>query len=155
MAGQLAASLQTLRDREDGVHVLTVRLHPDELGPVRVVARLTGNDVQLRVTTSTVAAAAAVTEAGPRLHDALAGAGLSSTGVSVDHDASLAQQFGQGAGASADPRAGGQGGTSHPRTPSDGGSAAAHRDRGIERRLAGGPARPARHPEARSVDLHV
>ena len=40
VAGQLAASLQSLRGREDGVHVLTVRLHPDELGPVRVVARL-------------------------------------------------------------------------------------------------------------------
>ena len=132
---------------------LTVRLHPDELGPVRVVARLTGNDVQLRVTTSTVAAAAAVTEAGPRLHDALAGAGLTSTGVSVDHDAGLAQQFGQGAGASADPRAGGQGGTSHrgPRPTAD----------PLPRTAIGGstpspaPARPARHPEARSLDLHV
>ncbi len=116
VAGQLAASLQSLRGREDGVHVLTVRLHPDELGPVRVVARMTGNDVQLRVTTSTVAAAAAVTEAGPRLHDALAGAGLSATGVSVDHDAGLAQQFGQGAGAS-DPRAGAHHNPGHPGHP--------------------------------------
>ncbi len=91
VAGQLAAGLRTLAGREDGVHVLTVRLHPDELGPVRVVARLSGTDVQLRVTTSTVAAAAAVTEAGPRLHDALAAAGLSATDVSVDHDAGLAQ----------------------------------------------------------------
>ena len=153
VAGQLAASLQSLRGREDGVHVLTVRLHPDELGPVRVVARLTGNDVQLRVTTSTVAAAVAVTEAGPRLHDALAGAGLSATGVSVDHDAGLAQQFGQGAGAS-DPWAGAHHNPGHPRPGSGAGAAVPHGDQGIGV-AASIPVRGPRHPEARSLDLHV
>lgn len=151
VAGQLAASLRTLAGRDDGVHVMTVRLHPDDLGPVRIVARLTGTDVHLRVTTTTAAAAAAVTEATPRLHDALAGGGLTTTGLDVDHDSDWSgQQFGLGGRPSADGREGARSGAgsgrSHP-APHWGGSVG-----GVDIPLA---PPPARHPTARSLDLHV
>jgi flagellar hook-length control protein FliK len=156
VAGQLAASLRTLAGRADGVHVMTVRLHPDELGPVRLVARLTGNDVHLSVTTSTVAAAEAVTAAGPRLHDALAASGLTASGLNVDHDAALAgqgaagQQLGQGTpNGSPDAGAGGRSGSAHQGRGADGSSGGRHR-------LDVGPAESAsRHPSARTLDLHV
>jgi hypothetical protein len=107
------------------------------------------------VTTSTVAAAAAVSEAGPRLHGALADAGLSATSVNIDHDAGLAQQSGQApTNGSADPRAG------------DGSRQGASPDRftaapGVRGSAspADGPGRigqhRARHPLARTLDLHV
>lgn len=155
VAGQLAASLRTLAGRGDGVHVMTVRLHPDELGPVRVIARLTGNDVHLRVTTSTVAAAAAVSEATPRLHEALAGTGLNTTGLSVDHDADLlgGQSSGQPGGqhptgASVDGGNGGHAGRSGAGTNGSGHSGQVTVDVP--------PQQPGvRHPSSRSVDLHV
>jgi flagellar hook-length control protein FliK len=152
VAGQLAASLRTLSGRSDGVHVMTVRLHPDDLGPVRVVARLTGADVHLRVTTSTLAAAAAVTEAAPRLHDALSGAGLNATGVSVDHDSDLSGQ---------QPGAGGSGASTDPRGGAQPGSAQAGRGYGSgppegRHQVDIAPAVPQpRHRSARSLDLHV
>jgi flagellar hook-length control protein FliK len=153
VAGQLAASLQSLRDRADGVHVLTVRLHPDELGPVRVVARLTGSDVQLRVTTSTIAAAAAVTEAGPRLHDALAQAGLTSTGVSVDHDAGLGQQSGQPPNPQTQAGAHGFG---HRGSGAPTGTATGPTDHRGPTGPTGSAVIPrSRHPQARTLDLQV
>ena len=145
VAGQLAASLRTLQGREDGVHVMTVRLHPDELGPVRIVARLTGNDVHLRVTTSTVAAAAAVSEAGPRLHDALAGSGLTATGVSVDHDAEPGRPASARAGAIGPTGAG----TARRRQPPACARTDARGDRHPRGRPRSTPARRRRDPTSR------
>jgi flagellar hook-length control protein FliK len=157
VATQLAASLRTLSGRGDGVHVLTVRLHPDELGPVRVVARLTGTEVHLRVTATSVAAAAAVSDAAPRLHDALASNGLTTTGVTVDHDADLGGQGSQSgqhqghgtAGPSADGRDAHHAGSSRENGSTPGGFG-----RGVH--LDVDPTSPpSRHPAARSLDLHV
>jgi flagellar hook-length control protein FliK len=150
VGSQLAASLRTLAGREDGVHVMTVRLHPDDLGPVRIVARLTGNDVHLHVTTSTVAAAAAVTEATPRLHEALAGGGLTATGLDVDHESDLlGQQFGQQFGHSGNASADGRDGSARARTAGVGWTGSS---RAVDLPVA---APPDRHPSARSLDLHV
>ena len=65
-AAQLAQRIVPLRLDADGVHRLTVNLHPADLGPVQVVAEIRNGEINVQLTGST--------EAGnDALRDALAG----------------------------------------------------------------------------------
>jgi flagellar hook-length control protein FliK len=52
-AAQLAMRIAPLRLDADGVHRLTVHLHPADLGPVQVVAEIRNGDINLQLTGST------------------------------------------------------------------------------------------------------
>jgi flagellar hook-length control protein FliK len=69
---ELEAALTRLRTRASGTHELTVQLHPADLGAVRVVAVLSGDDLDVTVLCADHAAQQAVAAAIPALHDRLA-----------------------------------------------------------------------------------
>jgi flagellar hook-length control protein FliK len=59
-AAQIAMRIMPLRLEADGVHRLTVNLHPADLGPVQVVAEIRNGDVTLQLSGSTDAGTAAL-----------------------------------------------------------------------------------------------
>ena len=52
-ATQLAARIVPLRLDADGVHRLTVNLHPADLGPVQVVAEIRNGEISVQLSSST------------------------------------------------------------------------------------------------------
>ncbi|HKS99860.1 MAG TPA: flagellar hook-length control protein FliK [Rugosimonospora sp.] len=108
-ATQLAARILPLRHEPDGIHQLTVHMHPADLGPVSLVAEVRNGAVRLQLTGGTEVAHHALREALPELRQQLSQAGLE---CSVDlrqrnQDAGTAQQWAapgrQGFGSDAEP----------------------------------------------------
>jgi flagellar hook-length control protein FliK len=67
----LETALAHVRTRPSGTHELTVELHPADLGAVRVIARLSGDQLDVTVLCADHAAQQAVAAAVPTLHDRL------------------------------------------------------------------------------------
>ncbi|MFB9336623.1 flagellar hook-length control protein FliK, partial [Actinoplanes octamycinicus] len=63
MAEQLAMRIVPLRLDADGVHRLTVQLHPVDLGPVQVVAEIRNGDISVQLTGGTEAGTEAIRDA--------------------------------------------------------------------------------------------
>jgi flagellar hook-length control protein FliK len=89
VATQLTARLGALRTAPAGDHVLTVRVDPDSIGPVRVVAHIGADGVRIELAGGTDAARDALRTALPDLRRDLAGLGMSA-------DLDLADQPGFG-----------------------------------------------------------
>jgi hypothetical protein len=62
-AAQLAMRIAPLRLDADGIHRLTVNLHPADLGPVQVVAEIRNGDISVQLTGSTDAGTDAIRNA--------------------------------------------------------------------------------------------
>jgi flagellar hook-length control protein FliK len=76
-AQQLAAEIVPLRDKQ-GEHALTISLHPADLGPVTVTARVQGTDIQLDLGGATESGREAIRAALPELRRELERAGFTS-----------------------------------------------------------------------------
>jgi flagellar hook-length control protein FliK len=76
-AQQLAAEIVPLRDKQ-GEHTLTIALHPADLGPVTVTARVHGADIQLDLGGATEGGREAIRAALPELRRELERAGFTS-----------------------------------------------------------------------------
>ena len=102
VAAQLAGPIASLRTAGAGEHVMVIRVSPDTIGPVRVLAHIGTAGVRIELLGGSDAARDALRAALPDLRRDLAGAGLqanlslgpnSSTGGPTGQD-----QFGAGAG---------------------------------------------------------
>lgn len=76
LAEQLGARMPALRAAGEGQHVLTLRVDPEHLGPVRVVAHISHEGVRIELLGATEAARQALRAALPDLRRDLVGAGL-------------------------------------------------------------------------------
>ncbi|WP_369077380.1 flagellar hook-length control protein FliK [Winogradskya consettensis] len=79
---QLATRITPLKLDADGVHRLTVNLHPVDLGPVQVVAEIRNGEVSVQLTSSTDAGHESLRNALDDLRRELEQSGF--TGTSVD-----------------------------------------------------------------------
>jgi flagellar hook-length control protein FliK len=75
-AAQIAMRIVPLRLEADGVHRLTVNLHPADLGPVQVVAEIRNGDVTLQLSGSTDAGTAALRDSLDDLRQELTASGF-------------------------------------------------------------------------------
>jgi flagellar hook-length control protein FliK len=82
-AEPIVTALAPLRSRPDGVHQISVALHPAELGVVHVVARLVNGSLQVDLTGVSDAARSALRDALPDLRADLLQAGFTGVGVDV------------------------------------------------------------------------
>jgi flagellar hook-length control protein FliK len=78
-ATQIAMRIVPLRLDADGVHRLTVNLHPVDLGPVQVVAEIRNGEINLQLTGSTDAGNDALRNALDDLRRELRDAGFANT----------------------------------------------------------------------------
>jgi flagellar hook-length control protein FliK len=78
------ALMSSLRTGADGTHQLVVRLHPNDLGPVNVLARIEHGAVTVALTSTNDAARDALHQGLPQLRDDLRQAGFTGVAVSVD-----------------------------------------------------------------------
>jgi flagellar hook-length control protein FliK len=85
-AGQIAAPVLPLRAAGDGIHRLTVHLHPADLGPVSVVAEIRGGDIHLHLAGATEAGREALRAALPELRRELQQAGFRDASLDVGLD---------------------------------------------------------------------
>lgn len=81
LAAQLAPSIMTLAASAPGEHVLTIRVTPENLGPVTVRAHIGSDGVRIELFTPTEAGRAAVQSVLADLRRDLAGTGI---GASLD-----------------------------------------------------------------------
>jgi flagellar hook-length control protein FliK len=81
---QVAGAVAALRTGADGTHHIVLQLHPDDLGPVNIVARLSHGDLTVSLTSGTDAARAALHDGMNQLRDDLRQAGFNTVAVSVD-----------------------------------------------------------------------
>ncbi|HWH01303.1 MAG TPA: flagellar hook-length control protein FliK, partial [Pilimelia sp.] len=136
-AQQVAMHLGPLRLDGDGIHRLTVHLHPADLGPVSVVAEIRDGAISVQLAGATDAGREALRGSLPDLRRELQDAGYANCSLDVRADSDQrGQQFRPPSGGQADPGARGDRRTPppvDPRTPAD-------------------PARPATD---RRLDLHV
>jgi flagellar hook-length control protein FliK len=86
-AQQLAMRIVPLRLDGDGVHRLTVHLHPVDLGPVSVVAEIRNGAIQVQLTGSTEAARETLRSAMTDLRRDLQDAGFTSCQLDLRQDA--------------------------------------------------------------------
>ncbi|WP_344129365.1 flagellar hook-length control protein FliK, partial [Luedemannella flava] len=86
-AQQLAGHISLLRRDGDGVHRLTVQLHPADLGAVQVVAELRDGALQLQLHGATEVGRETLRGALPDLRRELAEAGFSSCTLDLRQDA--------------------------------------------------------------------
>ncbi|WP_138445253.1 flagellar hook-length control protein FliK [Sinomonas susongensis] len=105
-SAQLAKPVFTLAAAGPGEHVLTVKVTPEDLGPVTVQAHIAADGVKVELFAPTDAGRAAVQAALPELRRDLAASGL---GASLDLSARSAPQDGGGAGGRNSPEGGGSG----------------------------------------------
>ncbi|MBT8225280.1 MAG: flagellar hook-length control protein FliK, partial [Dactylosporangium sp.] len=82
VAHQLAETIVPLRRGPDGVHRLTVHLHPEDLGAVQVVAEVRGGEIAVRLAGSTDVGRETLAAALPQLRRELTEAGFE--GCSLD-----------------------------------------------------------------------
>lgn len=94
-SAQLAKPVFTLAAAGPGEHVMTVKVAPEDLGPVTVQAHIAADGVKVQLFAPTDVGRAAVQAALPELRRDLAAAGL---GASLDLSARSAPQDGGGAG---------------------------------------------------------
>lgn len=106
---QLLPRMAALRRLGDGSHRFVVRVDPESLGPVRVVADVTGGAVRVQLHAASDAAREALRQALPDLRRDLAAGGGNPVGTSID--------VGTGSGGSA--AWGGSGGSSTARQAQD------------------------------------
>jgi len=90
-AGQLAMHMTPLRLDADGVHRLTVQLHPADLGPVQVVAEIRDGAISVRLSGSTGAGTDALRQGLPDLRRELHDAGFTNCTLDL-RDSSAGQQ---------------------------------------------------------------
>jgi len=86
VGSQLAQPVAVLASRPDGVHTVTVVLHPDDLGPVQVQVTVRGGSVDLHLAGAHEHGRAALLEALPDLRRDLQGAGISCSRMDVSRD---------------------------------------------------------------------
>ena len=86
-AYQLAENIAPLRRGPDGVHRLTVLLHPADLGAVQVVAEIRGGEISLQLAGTTEVGWQALTASLPQLRKELADAGFDQCSVVLRQDA--------------------------------------------------------------------
>ncbi len=94
---ELASALINLRSRGNGIHELTVQLHPADLGAVNVTAALLGNTLNVTISAADPAARAALSATAlPQLQQQLAQAGYNGLdlGLSQSGQQSYAGQQG-------------------------------------------------------------
>jgi flagellar hook-length control protein FliK len=91
-AAQIAMRIGPLRLEADGVHRLTVNLHPADLGPVQVVAEIRNGDVSLQLSGSTDAGTAALRDSLDDLRRELTDAGFGSCDLDLRQGSGDAQQ---------------------------------------------------------------
>jgi hypothetical protein len=82
-AAQIALKLAPLRAGPDGTHQLTIHLHPDELGPVSVVAQVKGDQLSLQLTGTTGVGTETMREALPQLEQNLRDGGFTTLAIDV------------------------------------------------------------------------
>jgi len=86
-AAQVAVHIVPLRREADGVHRLTVHLHPDDLGPVRVVAEIRDGGVSVQLASGTETGREALHEALPQLRQELLDAGFTNCSLDLRQEA--------------------------------------------------------------------
>ncbi|WP_440902009.1 flagellar hook-length control protein FliK, partial [Actinosynnema sp.] len=84
-SSQLAAALAPLRGR-NGVHELTVHLHPLDLGPIAVTAQVNGDQIQLTLSGATETGRDALRAALPDLRREMERAGFGATSFTGGQD---------------------------------------------------------------------
>src|SRR5437762_7810071 len=93
-ATQVAMHIVPLRLDGDGVHRLTVHLHPADLGPVSVVAEIRHGDVAVQLSGATESGHQALREALPQLRQELTDAGFGNCTLDLRQGAAGGQQAG-------------------------------------------------------------
>jgi flagellar hook-length control protein FliK len=86
-ASQVAMHIVPLRRDADGVHRLTVHLHPVDLGPVSVVAEIRNGNVSVQLSGGTESGRQALHAALPQLHQELIDAGFTNCSLDLRQDA--------------------------------------------------------------------
>jgi flagellar hook-length control protein FliK len=98
-AAQVAMRIIPLRLDADGVHRLTVHLHPVDLGPVQVVAEIRNGDINLQLTGTTDAGNAALRDSLADLKRELEDSGFGNCNLDLrqgNPQQDQARQFGAG-----------------------------------------------------------
>ncbi|WP_189243126.1 flagellar hook-length control protein FliK [Planobispora rosea] len=95
-AAQVAMHILPLRQDPDGIHRLTVHLHPVDLGPISVVAELRNGAVHLQLAGASDAAFEALRSSLPDLKRELEDGGFSSCSLDLQREAPNGGQFGAG-----------------------------------------------------------
>jgi flagellar hook-length control protein FliK len=103
-ARQIAAHILPLRQGADGVHRMTIHLHPAELGAVSVTAEIRGGAVMLQIYGAADAAHDALRSALPQLREALERDGFTSCSLDLRRDAPGDQRQASGSGGDPDSR---------------------------------------------------
>ena len=83
LATQLATRITPLRLDADGVHRLTVNLHPADLGPVQVIAEIRNGEISVQLSSSTDAGHESLRDALDDLRRELAQSGFSNTSLDL------------------------------------------------------------------------
>jgi len=83
LATQLAARITPLKLDADGVHRLTVNLHPVDLGPVQVIAEIRNGEIKVQLSSSTDAGHDSLRNAMNELRRELEQAGFSNTSLDL------------------------------------------------------------------------
>jgi flagellar hook-length control protein FliK len=83
LAGQLATRIVPLRLDADGVHRLTVNLHPVDLGPVQVIAEIRNGEINVQLSSSTDAGHESLRTALEDLRRELQQSGFSNTSLDL------------------------------------------------------------------------
>ncbi|GAA2516166.1 flagellar hook-length control protein FliK [Pilimelia columellifera] len=96
-AQQMATHIVPLKLDADGVHRLTVHLHPADLGAVSVVAEVRDGAIAVQITGATEAGREALRASLPDLRRELAQAGFQDTALDLRQDAGPGQQRHQSA----------------------------------------------------------
>jgi flagellar hook-length control protein FliK len=81
---QIAGALNELKAGVDGTHRLVLALHPIDLGPVNIVARMDHGAITVQLASDNDAARAALRDSLPQLRHELEQAGFTGVGVSMD-----------------------------------------------------------------------
>jgi hypothetical protein len=85
-AAQLAAVFPPLRLAADGVHRLSLQLHPADLGPVSVLAEIRGGEIHVHLAAASEAGREALRTALPELRRDLQAAGFSTGTLDLQQD---------------------------------------------------------------------
>jgi flagellar hook-length control protein FliK len=80
---QVAVRITPLRLEADGIHRLTINLHPADLGPVQVVAEIRNGEINVQLTGSTDAGTAALRDSLDDLRQQLQDAGFGNTNLDL------------------------------------------------------------------------
>nr|BFE65564.1 hypothetical protein GCM10020063_100900 [Dactylosporangium thailandense] len=90
VAPQLVSVLSPLRKGPDGVHRMTVRLDPEELGPVSIVAEVRDGSISVHLRADRETGQAALQAALPQLRQDLSSAGFAQCALELNQQSSFA-----------------------------------------------------------------